>query len=189
MIEVEIRGELTKDEFEKLNSFLESNGKLLEVQDREMILLRDTPGYNEDPTLRDVDIRIRRTNGQTEIMVKEKKSEGNVARSEHSFAMGEISLDSAKSFVKYFGSKKGQWMHRKKKVYDWEGVNWSLVEAVPGIFYFEAEKEVDEKEDLEKIKEELHKIATNNNLKVMTLDEYKSFIKMLGEKVNKYIDW
>lgn len=75
MIEVEIRGELGKEKFEELNNFFSTNGKLLETQDREMILLRDTPGVQtEDPTLRERDIRIRRTNGKTEIMVKEMKS-------------------------------------------------------------------------------------------------------------------
>jgi hypothetical protein len=189
MIEVEIRGELTKHEFEELNNFLSEKGKLLEVQDREMILLRDTPGYNEDPTLRDVDMRIRRTNGNTEIMVKEKKSEGNVSRSEHSFKLGNLELEDAKRFVKFFGSQKGQWMHRKKKVYEYDSVFWSVVEAVPGIYYYEAEMETEEGTDLEKIENLLKEKAKKLALKIFTRDEYREFIKMLGAKVNKYIQW
>ncbi len=50
---------------------------------------------------------------EVEIMVKEMKSENNVARSEHSFNLGNIELEEAKKLVKFFGSQKGQWMHRK----------------------------------------------------------------------------
>jgi hypothetical protein len=49
MIEVEVRSELTKEQFDNLSLFLQQNGKLKETQDREMILLLDTPGYNSDP--------------------------------------------------------------------------------------------------------------------------------------------
>lgn len=189
MIEVEIRGELTKEKFDELNDFFNEKGKLLETQDREMILLRDTPRYNDDPTLREVDIRIRRTNGETEVMVKEMKSEHNVARSEHSFPMGNIELEDAKKLVGYFGSHKGQWMHRKKKVYEYEGLFWSIVEAVPGIYYYELEKEVEEGVDLEKVRQDLVLVVESMNMGHFTSEEYKTFIKMLGEKVNKYIEW
>ncbi len=189
MIEVEIRGELSEEKFVELNNYFSENGKLLETQDREMILLRDMPGYSEDPTQRKVDIRIRKTNGDTEIMIKEMKSENNVARSEKSFQLGQISLEEAKEFVKFFGSQKGQWMHRKKKVYEYGGGHWSLVEAVPGIFYYELEKEVEEGTDLEKTRQVLIVIAQNLNLQIFTGQEYRDFIKMLGEKVNKYISW
>jgi adenylate cyclase class IV len=189
MIEVEIRGELSKEKFDELNQKFASEGKILETQEREMILLRDTPRYSDDPTLREVDIRIRKTNGDTEIMVKEMKSENNVARSEKQYKLGQISLEEAKEFVGFFGSHKGQWMHRKKKVYDFLGAHWSLTEAVPGIYYYELEHEVDEGTDLENTKQELEKIASSLDLPIFTTEEYKDFIKTLGEKVNKYIEW
>lgn len=189
MIEVELRWELTKEKFEELNDFFTTNGKLTEIQDREMILLRDTPGYADDPTIREKDIRIRRTNWETEIMVKEMKSINNVARSENSFKFGNIEIEEVKKFVAYFWSHKGQWMHRKKKVYFWNDVHWSLVEAVPDIFYFEAEKEIEDEGDIEKTHEELKNVVSSLSLPIMENQYYKDFIKMLGEKVNKYITW
>jgi hypothetical protein len=80
-------------------------------------------------------------------------------------------------------------MHRKKKVYEYDGVYWSVVEAVPGIYYYEAEKEVEEGTDLGVIESDLKEICKKLNLKIFDKEEYKSFIKMLGEKVNKYIEW
>lgn len=189
MIEIEVRGILTKEEFDKANSFFAMNGVLKEVQDREMVLLLDTPGYDSDPTKREVDIRIRRTNGKTELMVKKKVSENNVARSEKAFDLGDISLDEAKELVKSFGSVKGQWMHRKKNVYDYDGVEWSLVEAVPGIFYYEAEMVADESQDTEEIRKILVEKAQSHGYSVLEPEEYKRFIEMLGVTVNKYISW
>ncbi len=189
MIEVEIRGVLTKEKFDELNVFLSKNAEVLEVQDREMILLRDTPRYNEDPTLREVDIRIRRTNGNSEIMVKEMKSEHNVARSEKAYNFGDTGIEEMKEFVKFFGSKKGQWMHRKKTVYKYQGLDWSLVEAVPEIFYFEVEKEIESTVDIETTRQDLEQAAKEMDLSVLSSEEYKSFIKTLGERVNKYIEW
>ena len=189
MVEVEIRGELTVEKFEELNNLFSKDGKLLETQDREMILLRDTPRYNDDPTLREVDIRIRCTNGDTEIMIKEMKSQNNVARSEKQYKFGKMTLEEVKEFVGFFGSHQGQWMHRRKKVYEYGNVHWSIVEAVPGIYYFEAEREIENEIDIEKNKKELEEVAENMDLKIMSAEEYKTFIKMLGEKVNKYIEW
>ncbi len=192
MIEVEIRGALTKEKFEELNQVFSEKGNLLETQDREMIILQDTPNYDPDPTKRVVDIRIRQTNGDTEIMVKHKKSEGNVARSEKAYPMGKISLDAAKEFVSFFGSKKGQWMHRKKKVYDHLGGHWSLVEAVPDIFYYELEKEIadySKESDIAKTIADLEVLAKSLKLQVFTIQESGDFIKMLVAKVNKNITW
>ncbi len=42
---------------------------------------------------------------------------------------------------------------------------------------------------IEETKNELHLQAEKLNLKIMSSEEYKTFIKMLGEKVNKYIEW
>jgi len=189
MVEIEIRGRLTQEEFKNANSFFTEHGVLKEIQDREMILLQDTPGYDSDPTKREIDIRLRRTNGKTEIMIKRKMSDNNVARTENSFNLGEILLEDAKELVKHFGSKKGQWMHRRKSIYDYKKVEWSLVEAVPGIFYYEAEMVAEESDDLEKLRLDLIRIVQNEGYSVMDAEEYKLFIELLGQKVNKCITW
>lgn len=154
-----------------------------------MILLFDTPGYDSDPTKREVDVRIRRTNGKTEIMVKKKASENNVARSEKSFNLGEIDLEDAKMLAKSFGCAKGQWMHRKKSVYYYDDVEWSLVEAVPDIYYYEAEVVVETPEKIEDARLNLIKKAQDQECSILTPEEYKKFIETLGKTVNRYIDW
>ena len=90
MIEVEIRGELNKEEKDKFLIYLESNAKHIEDHDRQMILFYDYPGFNINPLKRDVDMRLRETNGVCEIMIKNKVEENNLARNELSINLSNI---------------------------------------------------------------------------------------------------
>ena len=64
-----------------------------------------------------------------------------------------------------------------------------MVEAVPGIYYYEAEKECEEGSDLSLIDQELKNKVLSLNLPIFTTDKYREFINLLGEKVNRYIEW
>ena len=192
MIEVEIRGPLTPEEAQKFKEFLRQHGEHLESQDREMILLFDYPGYADDPNKREVDIRLRTTNGKSEIMVKRKLHEHNAGRSE--FSVPVASMEEAKMLAKAFGCSRGLWMHRKKDVFRHGGTEWSVAEALgedgtKQIFYYEAEREATSKEDIENIRHELVKEAEVHNLSVFTPDEYHEFVNLLGREVNKKIEW
>lgn len=80
-------------------------------------------------------------------------------------------------------------MHRRKKVYEYNGTHWSVVEAVPGIYYYEAEKEVANETEIQNADQEIREEANKLGLPIFTSEDYKTFIKMLGQKVNKYIEW
>ncbi|MFZ2886412.1 MAG: hypothetical protein WA021_01185 [Minisyncoccia bacterium] len=195
MIEIEIRGPLTPEGTEKLREFFRANGELLETQDREMILLFDYPGYADDPIKREVDVRLRSTDGKCEVMIKRKAHEHNAGRSEHSIPISGT-LEDAKVLAKGFGCARGLWMHRKKEVYSYNGVEWSVVEAVaaPGkdgkdIWYYEAEQEVAEGADVEEVRQALANEAAALNLSIFTPDEYHEFVNMLGREVNQQIEW
>lgn len=189
MIEVEIRGPLTKEEAEKLREFFRHDGEHVESHTREMIRLYDYPGFDEDTLKREVDIRLRDTDGRCEIMVKKKMSENNVGRSELSLKLKDTDLDTAKAVMKALGYSKGLWMHRKKDVYRHSGVEWSIVEAPENIFYYEAEQEAEDGADLAKIETHLKAEAEKLQVKVFALEEYREFIAFLTEKVNKRIEW
>lgn len=189
MVEVEIRGPLTKEGAEKLKEFFRTNGEHVESHTREMIRLYDYPGFDEDTLKREVDIRLRDTDGRCEIMVKKKMSENNVARSELSLKLQDTNLDTAKDVLKALGYAKGLWMHRKKDVYAYAGIEWSIVEAPEDIFYYEAEQEADDGADLQKIETHLKAEAEKLQIKVFTPEEYREFIRFLSDKVNKRIEW
>jgi len=188
MIEVEIRGRLTDSEYDALNSFLQKEGVYLGREEREMFLLYDYPGYNEDPTTRDVDIRLRSTNGNCEIMVKHKAHGRNVGRKEVSLKLKDSNLDNAKAIVKALGFKKAIKMNRTKELFKYNGIEWSLVKLPKQLSYFEAEKESDAEDALNEIQEELTTQAQKLNLKVLGPDETKEFISVLDEKLNTEVE-
>ena len=117
MLEVEIRGRLTEADFSRLQNFFEKEGEHIESHTREMIRLYDYPGFAEDSIKREVDIRLRNTDGRCEIMVKRKASDDSMARHESSLKLQDTDLESAKQTLKALGYAKGLWMHRKKQVY------------------------------------------------------------------------
>lgn len=187
MIEVEIRGVLTEEEFHGLNKRLLEEGELVEEHEREMILLRGYPGYSKDPVARETDVRIRNTNGKAELMVKHKKSDHNVGRSELSLPLHDY--EAGKEALKALGFSSGLWMHRKKTIYRVNGIEWSLVEAPLKHFYWEAEREVEEGTDLLAVQEELKKEADRLGLSYLNADQMREFIQVLDAKVNKEVSW
>lgn len=188
MIEVEIRGQLNKQEAASLKEFLAKNGTFLGHEDREMFLLRDYDGYSYDPTIREVDIRLRNTDGNCEIMMKKKASKGNVGRKEISIQLKDTNLENAKQIVKAFGCKKALKMQRSKDIYEYQGIEWSVVETPKEYFYFEAEKEAPTNQDIPGIHNNLTLAAQNLHLKVLNEQETKEFIEFLDKEVNQEVE-
>jgi len=192
MIEIEIRGELTKEQFEKLGSFMRANGRHTKSQDREMILLRGYKGYDEDPTKRDTDMRLRNTNGKCEIMLKRKMSDGNRARKEYSLVLTENTLDTAKEIVKAFGCEGGLWMHRLTEAFEYKDIEWALIEAPRGdgfeMLLYEAEMEIEDGGDITATHKKITDEAKALGLPVLETDELnRDFIYKLDKEVNREI--
>lgn len=184
-----MRGQLTKEGYERLKALLRKEGKHVESHSREMIRLYDYPGFAEDSNLREVDIRLRDTDGDCEIMVKRKAAENNVARHELSLKLKDTDLHTAKEVVKALGYSKGLKMHRLKEVYSYAGIEWSLVHAPPLYFYFEAEQEAESADDIPRIEEGLRHAAGELSLDVFSPEEYRAFIEVLTRDVNEVIRW
>ena len=189
MIEVEIRGMLNKEGFQKLKEFLEKEGEFVEDHDREMILLYDYPGYDRNPNARLTDIRLRKTNDDLEIMVKHKVSDNNVGREEISLGLKEGEWDTAKKVLKALGFSRGLWMQRNKSIYRFHDIEWSLVQASESLFYFEAEQESSESGNVERIHAHLTKEAETLGLAVLGPEDMRQFIHKLDTEVNKEVEW
>ena len=190
MIEVEIRGELTAKQAESLKKRLAREGKHVRRQEREMILLRGYPGYDKDPTKRENDIRIRRTDGKTELMLKRKVSDGNVGRREYSLPIEGDHFETAKTIAVAFGCTEGLWIHRYSDMYERDGVEWVVVEAPDrsGMIvkrYYEAELLVESKQDIPHARRQLMAAAKQLDMPVLKTDEaMRGFIYELDRTVN-----
>ncbi|MCX6715577.1 MAG: hypothetical protein NT077_01005 [Candidatus Taylorbacteria bacterium] len=93
-IEVEVRGPLSKTEFERLNSFLSKNATF--KQKKERVLIDYSAGLKD----RTKDIRVRETNGVPEIVIKLGSWGGSEKREEISLHLGKGSFD---ELVRAFG--------------------------------------------------------------------------------------
>lgn len=189
-IEVELRGRLAEVQYAELRDFLEKNGVHTESQDREMLLLRDYPGFSHDFATREVDIRLRNTNGKCEIMLKKKVGEGeNVSREEISLGLTDTTLDTARTVLRALGCKEARWMHRLKDVYTYDGVEWSLVTAPPSdIRYFEVEVVVESEADIPAARAKVEAQASDLGLTILDEAGSRALIGELNEKANKLVE-
>jgi adenylate cyclase class IV len=188
VIEVEIRGQLTENEHQKLKAFMAQHGRHTDSHEREMYLLFDYPGYDPDPTLREVDIRLRNTNGFCEIMVKRRAGDGNAARHELSLPLQVKDLTTAKEVLRALGCTKGIKMQRTKDVYEYSGIEWSLVKTPKNYFYYEAEQAVEVGSDVDAVRTHLAQAASQLGLPVLDNDSMREFIEMLDREVNEVVE-
>lgn len=189
MIEVEIRGPLTEAEYEKLKGRLEEKGKLKERYRRELLMLIDFPGFVMDPNLRQVDIRLRNTDGFCEVMIKNKLSEGNTARRELSVALQDNTLDKARAMARAFGCKKAIRMIRQKDIYEYEGMQWELINCPPkNLKMFEAELVAESEAEIESQKARLWQQAEELGVKPLEGDAMRDYLYYLDREVNEEVE-
>lgn len=184
-IEVEIRGTLDDTEYERTKSFLDEHGVHTESHEREMFLLRDYPGYSKDFVGREVDIRLRNTNGFCEIMLKQKVGS---AREEVSLPLKENNLETAKKIVRALGCTSAIWMHRLKEIYEYNGIEWSLVIAPNNIRYYEAELVVDDEKAVPEAHMRLDAAAKRIGLSVLDDEGTRALIHRLDVEANKLVN-
>lgn len=192
MIEVEIRGQLNEKSYTTLRDILMQFGVHIEDQKREMILLYGYPGFDVDPLKRKVDIRLRNTNGNCEVMIKHTESEFNIARKEVSIPSGDNDWQKMINMVKAFGITKGLWMRREKEVFMFNNIEWSLAKAISRdgaktFYYYEAENPTSDRLHVEEIKKNLEQEVKRLNLPIMSPKEYKAMVEMFGREVNEEI--
>lgn len=181
-IEVEIRGPLTKDEFDKLNSFLLQDGVFREKKERILI------DYSSGVENRTKDIRIRETNGVPEIVLKLGSWGGTESREEISI---KTELGKFESLVKVFGElgyEKGVLCVRNSMVYDYKGIEFALVEVPNHSFFFEAEI-VSTPEGTEEAEKNIKQICDELNLKVFSKDDFFEYINTLNKEANIDFDY
>lgn len=183
MIEIEIRGRLSTEDRDRLRTFFEERGEHIESHTREMYILRDYPGYGAF-TERAVDIRLRNTDGRCEIMLKKKVNDNHASKQEISLALQDQTLENAKEIVKALGCTNALHMNRKKDIYRYRDIEWSLVDAGKNILYYEAEQVTENPADAPKIQKHLEEEARQLNLQVFTKEQTQEFVNLLDREVN-----
>lgn len=186
-IEVELRGPLPKKKYEEMKAFFEENGRDKLLKNRIVI---DYTTCIEGEILRDrnLDIRARITNGTPEMIIRVGKWQGSDVRKEISVLLqnGQFS-----NLVRAFGAlgyKKGVLCVRNILVYNYDGIEFALVE-VPGHSYlFEAEVLVSSENEIKPAQEKIKNKCNDLSLELFSDADYFNYIEVLNSEANKIFD-
>ncbi len=186
-IEIEVRGPLSKEKFESLVKFFETKGK--KITEKNRVLIDYSTFLEGRIENRQKDIRLRATNGIPEIIVKIGNWGGVEQRKELSVSAKPGEFDTLVQIFAALGFYKGVLGIRKSKVYKYKGIEFALVEVPRHSYYYEAEKMANEKEDTDKIIQEIKNICRNLDLEVFDKKQFFKYIDKLNKEVNEVFDY
>lgn len=185
MIEVEVRGKInefenTLKEFREKAIFIQRKDRLSFVYFREFI--EDARMIKEEK----VDLRARITNKKAEIIIKYGKWGGSDSRKEISVPIELKNFDDAIDLLKHLGWNKGVVIATETFVFDYNGIEFALVKN-KSFNYFEAEKIIKDKKEINKTNKEIFELCKEFKLKPFTEDEFMEQINTLNNiKENKF---
>lgn len=184
--EVELRGPVKHSDVGTLKGKLEGKGVLKETKNR---ILIDYTTFLEGETVegRTKDIRIRNTNGTSEIIIKTGKWGGSDVRDEFKVQTNG-SFDSLVKVMDLLGYTKGVLCVRNSEVYQLEEVEISLVEVPGHSYYFEAEIETEDSVESEALRSKIETIVSELGLNTFSDNEFYAYIKRLNEEANTVFD-
>lgn len=186
-IEVEIRGPISKNDYDNLIAKFEKDGKKIGEKDRILIDYSTfLPGGVEN---REKDIRLRSTNGIPEIMIKLGAWGGTDQREEISVLGQTGQFDAMVKAFAVLGYEKGMLCHRKTKVFEYQDIEFALVEVPGHSYYFEAEKMVEDTEDKDKITQEILSVCQNLGLSAFNQKEFFDYIHQLNSETNEIFEF
>jgi len=170
-IEVEIRGPLTKKQFQNLKKFLAHKGKLIGHKSRLSLIYfrkqipKDVKLIKNDP----VDLRLRITNGQATMVLKYGQWAGSDVRKEIEFPIDKKKFGQAIEFLKALGWTKTVVYATEAFIYKYKKIEFAVVEIKRYGYTYEAEIMARNKKEA---------IATRQKIKTlcskMGLREYQS---------------
>lgn len=185
-IEVEVSGPLTKEKKAELINFFDKNGKKTNTKHR--VLIDYSTFLGDGLKNREKDIRLRITNGNPEIIVKLGAWNSNNHRKELSVMTETGSFDRLVQIYAALGYEKGMLCERTTQVYEYDRIEFALVEVPGHSFHFEAEIMSDE-ENIDVARKHIEDICKKLELKIFSDDEYMEYIETLNKEANEIFDF
>jgi len=128
--EIEFRGPLTKDEFQKVLSFFKKEAEFVKRMKRKTFVFE-----NKDRTL---DLKVRTTDGVPEIVLKK----GFIGARRREEIILPLKTSSTKDAVRLFsllGHNKGIIAIRDNYIFNYKNIEFALVKCPDGYCFYEAE--------------------------------------------------
>lgn len=185
--EVEHRGLLTAEKYDELIRFFDKNAKNCGTKKRFSIIYstskKSVREIKDDP----IDLKLRVTNGKSEIALKYGKWSGKDARREFGFEIDTDQYDDFIEFLKILGYHKAVLMDNIKHDYIYRGIEFSLVEVPHWGYYFEAEIMSNEKE-IDKANKKLDSEIAALGLVVLGEQEFYDLLDEFNNRPGYRID-
>jgi len=189
-IEVEFIGEIKKEHFENLKSKFENEGKFIKKKERvSFMYFRDEiPNDLAEIKDEDTDIRLRITNNEGEIVVKKGSFTGTHSRKEISIPFPVEEIQNYVDFLASLDWTIGIVYAVKTLVYEYEDIEFSLVDIDGFGFNFEAEILTTPDEE-PKAREKIERILTELNLVPFDEESLNKHCNLINNSVQLKFDF
>lgn len=193
IIEVEIRGALTEDSYINLTAYLKDNAVLIKKQNR---FLLDYSTFLEGIGERKTDVRVRKTNGKVEIIVKKGKF-GGTSREEVSVFPEGDSFESTLRLMNMLGYSKAVACDRSITRYKIEDIEIAIQDVIDfsdsrniHSRFFEAEIMCnDDEKEKEKAVEKIRTFLSKHKLIEFSEQEWNDYVFKMNKEANGVFDY
>ena len=186
-IEVELRGPLTEEDYNRLNDFF--NQKAEKKKTKKRILIDYTTCIEgEDIRNRSIDIRARITNEVPEIIIKIGKWKGSDVRKEISVLLQKGQFSNLVQAYAALGYKKGILCIRNSVIYNYNDVEFALVEVPGHSYFFEAEILASSEAEIKTAQNKIKEACKGLELKLFSDADWFNYIESLNKDANKLFD-
>lgn len=186
--EIEVRGPLTKEKFKELQQFLEKNGKFQHKSKRLSVCYTILRPEDKEVSS-DLDIRARVTDDEPELVIKVGKWRGSDIRREVSVQVKRGEFSNLIAVCATLGYTEAIVSESLTFVYDYQGVEFSLVNKSDHSYFFEAEVLVESSANKDQVQLSIQTLCKQLDLTLFTDEQFFDYIKLLNREVNSHFDW
>ena len=172
-IEIELRGPLTKIGYRRLISFFKKEAEFVKEMKRKSFLF--------DIKDQTIDLKVRTTDGVPEIVLK-KGFWGAKRREEILLPIRANTEESAIRLFALLGFSKGGIAVRESHIFNYHGIEFSVVKCPKGVYYYEAEFISNKK--TANPERHIEGVLKSLDLKIWSDKEFLGFLKVCN-KINK----
>jgi len=186
-IEIEQRGLLSESQFRELDKKLSSEGKFLGEKKRFSVISASSQKSVKEVVDEKIDLRVRVTNGKSELVLKYGKWGSKDSRREINIAFDTKDFDEMIEFIKLIGFNRIVLQATVTRCYTYNNIEFALVH-VPGYgYYFEAEIMADDNES-----EDAHKAIESEvgrlGLRIANQEEYHELLDSMNNREGFRLD-
>jgi adenylate cyclase class IV len=186
--EIEQRGRLSKEKFLELDKIFRKDGEFVDVKKRLSLIWCTSVNSAAEVKDEKIDLRLRVTNGEGEVVLKHGKWSGSDSRKEFSFPVKDAdNFWDYLEFVRILGYHKFLVTDTIKNDYHYKGIEFSLVEIPKWGYYFEAEILVDE-DGIDAANKKIEEIVHSVGLELIDETGYHELLDSINARPGSRID-